>query len=47
MTTNQHCRQAVTPSACLHKANALLLALQPAGPDLILLLALEVLLWTA
>ncbi|MEB3736265.1 hypothetical protein ULF88_24270 [Halopseudomonas pachastrellae] len=47
MTTNQHCRKAVTPPAFLHKTNALLLALQPVGPDLILLLALEVLLWTA
>lgn len=47
MTTNQHCQLAVTGSACLHKANALLLALHPAGPDLILLLTLEVLLWTA
>lgn len=47
MTTNQHCRQAVTPPACLQTTNALLLALQPVGPDLILLLALEVLLWTA
>ena len=47
MITNQCCRKAVTPPACLQTAKALLLALQPVGPDLILLLALEVLLWTA
>ncbi len=34
-------------SACLKKATALLLALQPAGADLVLLLGLEVLLWMA
>lgn len=34
-------------SACLEKAYALLLALQPSGADLVLMLGLEVLLWTA
>ena len=34
-------------SACLKKARALLLALQPAGADLVLMLGLEVLLWMA
>ncbi len=38
---------ALTGSACLEKANALLIALQPTGEALVLLLALEVLLWTA
>ncbi len=38
---------APTGSACLKKARALLLALQPAGADLVLLTGLEVLLWTA
>ena len=38
---------ALTGSACLKKARALLLALQPAGADLVLMLGLEVLLWTA
>lgn len=37
---------APTDSACLEKACALLLALQPLGADLTLMLGLEVLLWT-
>jgi hypothetical protein len=37
----------LTGSACLGKARALLLVLQPASADLVLLIALEVLLWTA
>ena len=36
-----------TGSACLKKAQTLLLVLQPAGADLVLLMMLEVLLWTA
>ncbi|MGY8812726.1 MAG: hypothetical protein ACKVK5_17030 [Pseudomonadales bacterium] len=46
MRSKQHCKTAVTLSACLVNGRHLLLALQPAGPDLVLLLALEVLLWT-
>ncbi|MBL4611492.1 MAG: hypothetical protein JKY58_12450 [Pseudomonas sp.] len=46
MSNNQHCKTAVTLPACLVNGRHLLLALQPAGPDLVLLLALEVLLWT-
>jgi hypothetical protein len=38
---------ALTRSACLEKACALLLALQPTAPDLVLMLGLEVLLWMA
>ena len=34
-------------SACLEKATALLLVLQPAGADLVLMVGLEVLLWIA
>lgn len=45
--TLKNSASALTGSACLQKANVLLLALKPVGPDLILLLALEVLLWTA
>jgi hypothetical protein len=37
---------APTGSACLEKAHALLLALQPLGADLVLMTAIEVLLWT-
>ena len=37
---------APTGSACLEKARALLLALQPLGADLVLMTAIEVLLWT-
>ncbi len=36
---------APTGSACLEKARALLLALQPLGADLVLMTAIEVLLW--
>lgn len=46
MRNNQHCILAVTLPACLQNGRHLLLALQPAGTDLVLLLALEVLLWT-
>ena len=46
MRKTQHCRAAVTLSAFLLNGRHLLLALQPVGPDLVLLLALEVLLWT-
>lgn len=38
---------APTGSACLEKARALLLVLQPHGADLVLMIGLEVLLWTA
>ena len=38
---------ALMGSACLEKAYALLLVLQPTGPDLVLMIGLEVLLWTA
>ena len=38
---------ALTGSACLKKARALLLELHPNGPDLVLMIGLEVLLWTA
>lgn len=38
---------APTGSACLEKAHALLLALQPLGADLTLMLGLEVMLWIA
>ena len=38
---------APTGSACLEKARAMLLVLQPNGADLVLMLGLEVLLWTA
>lgn len=47
MMTVQRCQLAATASHCLEKANVLLLALQPAGADLMLVLGLEVLLWTA
>ena len=46
MRNNQHCKTAVTLPACLLNGRYLLLALQPAGADLVLLLTLEVLLWT-
>ena len=36
-----------TAPLCLEKAHALLLVLQPTGPDLVLMPTLEVLLWTA
>lgn len=47
MTDFQRCLMAAPGSACLEKARALLIALQPTGEALVLLLALEVLLWTA
>ena len=37
---------APTGSACLEKARTMLLALQPLGADLVLMTAIEVLLWT-
>ena len=43
----QRCQLAAMPALCLEKACALLLALQPTGPDLVLMLGLEVLLWMA
>lgn len=46
MRRNQHCKSAVTLPACLLKGRYLLLALQPAGPDLVLLMTLGVMLWT-
>jgi len=46
MRNTQHCKTAVTLSACLLNGRHLLLALQSAGPDLVLLMALEVMLWT-
>lgn len=46
MRRNQHCKTAVTLPACLLNSRYLLLALQPAGPDLVLLMTLEVMLWT-
>lgn len=45
--TQKNSASALTGSACLEKVLDLLLALQPAGPDLVLLITLEVLLWTA
>ena len=47
MTIFQHCQLAVGASLRLEKTRALLLALQPNGADLVLMLGLEVLLWTA
>ncbi len=47
MTDFQRCLMAAMGSACLEKASCLVLVLQPTGADLVLLLALEVLLWTA
>lgn len=38
---------ALRGSACLEKAHAWLLALQPTAADLMLMIGLEVLLWTA
>jgi|GEM_PF-2007838 len=46
MRRDQHCKTAVTLSACLLNGRLLLLALQSAGPDLVLLMTLEVMLWT-
>lgn len=43
----QRCRLAAMPALCLEKARALLLALRSTGPDLVLMLGLEVLLWIA
>ncbi len=45
--TQKNSALALAGSACLEKARVLLLVLQPASPDLVLLIALEVLLWTA
>ena len=45
--TIQNGARAPRGSACLEKATALLLVLQPAGADLVLMTGLEVLLWTA
>lgn len=47
MAEFQCCRLAATGSACLEKGCALLLALQPAGADLLLLIMLGALRWTA
>ncbi len=47
MRTFQRCQLAAAAALCLEKARALLLALQPNGADLVLMLGLEVLLWTA
>ena len=44
--TIQNGARALRGSACLEKAHALLLALQPLGADLVLMAAIEVLLWT-
>ena len=38
---------APTPKACPHLANRYLFTLAPAGADLVLMIAIEVLLWTA
>lgn len=46
MADFQSCHLAATGSACLEKARALLLTLQPAGADLLLVCSLEVLRWT-
>ena len=43
----QPCQRAATTSLYLEKARVLLLALQPSAADLVLMLGLEVLLWTA
>lgn len=47
MTKNQPCRTAGAPKACLNLARRYLLPLTPIGPDLVVLITLEVLLWTA
>lgn len=47
MMIAQRCQLAAMSALCLEKARALLLALQPNGPDLVLILSLEVLLWMA
>ncbi len=41
---NQTCKTAGTPKACPNSAHRYLFALAPAGADLVLLIALEVLL---
>lgn len=41
---NQTCKTAGTPKACQNSAHRYLFALAPAGADLVLLVALEVLL---
>ena len=45
--TQKNSALALAGSACLEKARTLLLALQPNGADLALMLGLEVLLWMA
>ena len=47
MTDFQRCLMAAMGSAYQKKAESLLIALQPTGEALVLLFALEVLLWTA
>lgn len=47
MTNSQPCRAAGTPKACLEKAGCYLFAIAPAGSELVLILCLEVLIWTA
>jgi hypothetical protein len=46
MADFQSRHMAATGSACLEKARAMLLALQPAGAELLFLCSLEVLRWT-
>lgn len=46
MANFQRCHLAATGSVCPEKSRALVLALQPAGPDLLLLLSLEVMRWS-
>jgi len=47
MSNCQPCKTAGTPKACQNLARRYLLTLAPAGADLVLLIALEVLLWIA
>lgn len=47
MRMTQPCNPAGPAPACLEKARFLLLALQPIGAELVLLIALEVLPWAA
>lgn len=46
MANFQRCHLAATGSAALEKGRALMLVLQPADPDLLLLLSLEVIRWS-
>lgn len=45
--TQKNSALALMVSACIKEARAVLLALQPAGPDLLILMMLEASRWTA